>query len=377
MLVCLSSATALAQSEELTVPFCGELAAAECAALDGTAEIMAGLTSGTIENRIEIYLTGGPLRDQDLSLQFSTVRTFVIEPKTLARLLELKAMTPEVFQTAPGAASELLLLPLSIDMDQTTTVAFSPGLLTLLAAGIDANIPATLAFHTRMIDKVLYVRLADYAVFGTQPAWVPEWVGIELTSMRSYTAASEVADPEFSVRDAQAELVVPSMALAASVVYDVPPEQIDAYSDFMHLTSLGTSQLDGQAVNTYRLTWDIPRYLGGPIFAQQVGLPGGQSHPNPTSLILGMLASVLLHGLEAEVTQVVGVENSYLYQVETRVEWEIAVAGGLALAESPTVGFTSMRINRDLNAVQSISVPEGAVVPPLNLLLLIFRLMNP
>src|SRR5690606_26635118 len=121
---------------------------------------------------------------------------------------------------------------------------------------------------------------------------------------------------------------------------------------------------------------DIPRYLGGPLFAQQAGLLGDQSHPNPTSLMVGMLASFLLSGLQAEVTQVVGVENAYLYEIETRVEWQVTVAGGPALAESPIAGFTSTTINRDLNAVSSISVPEEAVVPPLTLLIQTFRLLN-
>jgi hypothetical protein len=70
------------------------------------------------------------------------------------------------------------------------------------------------------------------------------------------------------------------------------------------------------------------------------------------------------------------VEDAYLYQVETRVEWEIGVAGGPSLAESPTIGFTSTMSNRDLNAAELIPVPEGAVVPPLNLLMQTFMLMN-
>jgi hypothetical protein len=373
MLLCLMYTTALAQSGEATVPFCGELAANECAALDTTKERMAELTSGTSENQLKVYLTGGSLGDREVSLQLSTTRSFVMEPETLSRLQALKTITPESLQAA--AAADLLLLPFSIDMDQTTTVAFSPELLALLGERLGAEIPATLAFHTRIVDHVLYLRLADYAVFGTQPAWVPEWVGIQLTAMLSGTIASEVADPDFNVVEAQAELVAPGMTMAPTVVYDIPAEQVAAYADFMYLTSLGSTEIEGVPVNTYRLTWDIPRYLGGALFAQQTGL-STEGDLGPASLVLGLLGSVLFHGFEAEVLQVVGVEDAYLYQVVTHVEWQIAIPGGLSLAESPTIGFMSSTINRDLNRLESIPVPEDAVVPPINLLIQTFRRLN-
>jgi hypothetical protein len=375
MLLCSFSATALAQSDELTVPYCGELAAEECAALEATTERMAGLTSGTSENQVRVYFTGGPLRDREVSLELSTASSFVVEPETLARLQALQAMAPEVLQADPAAVAELVLLPLAIDTDQTTTVEFSPELLALLSERLGADIPATLAFHTRFIDNVLYIRLADYAVFGTQPAWVPEWVGIQLTTILSDTITAEVADPEFDVLEAQAGWVAPGMAMAPSVVYDIPADQVAAYADFMHLSSLGITEIEGVPVNTYRLTWDIPRYVGGPLFAQQVGLATEEAS-SPASFVLGMLASVLFHGLQAEVLQVVGVEDAYLYQVVTRVEWQIAIPGGPSLVESPTIGFTSSTTNRELNQVASIPVPEDAVVPPINLLIQTFRLLN-
>jgi hypothetical protein len=375
MLLCLCSATALAQSDEATVPYCGELAAEECAALEAMTERMAGLTSGTSENQVKVYFAGGPLHDREVSLELSTVNSFVAESETLARLQALKAMTSEALHADPAAAADLLLLPLAIDIDQTMTVAFSPELLALLSERLGADIPATLAFHTQIVDNVLYIRLADYAVFGTQPSWVPEWIGIQLTSMISSTLPNVVADPEFDVQEAQADLVAPGMAMAPTVVYDIPAEQVTAYADFMYLSSLGITEIEGVPVNTYRLTWDIPRYIGGPLFAQQVGLTSGEM-PGPASLVLGMLASVMFHGLQAEVLQVVGVEDAYLYQVVTRVEWQMAIAGGPDLAESPTIGFVSSTTNRALNRVASIPVPEDAVVPPINLLIQTFRRLN-
>jgi hypothetical protein len=376
LIVFLSYSTSLAQSDDGTVPYCGDLDAAECAALDATAETMAGLNSGTTENQVSVYLSGGPFGERELSLQLSTTHTFVTEPETLTRLLELKAMSPEALQADPTALAELLLLPLSIDTDQTIRVAFSPELSALLSAGLGLEIPANLTFHTRRIDRVVYIRLADYAIFGAQPEWVPEWVGIELTNWFTDTVTGAIAAPEFDPLEAQAQLAPPGMAFASSVVYHIPAEQTGAYTDFMHLTSTSTTALNGQPVHVYRLTWDIPRYVGGPLFAQQVGLPTDQRQSLPIALLLGTASSVLLHGLHAETSQVVGVDTAHLYQAETRVEWRMGIPGGPLLAYSPTIGMSSTTTNRDLNAIEQIPVPEDAVVPPLNLLIQTFRFMT-
>lgn len=377
VLICLSTTTVLAQGEEETVPFCGELTAEACAALDAADEAMAELTSGTTETQFEIYLTGGPLGEQELSLQLTTARTFVMAPETSARLVELQTLTSEELAADPAAATEALLLPLAINTSQTTTVAFSPELLALLAARVNADIPASLTFQTRIIDNVLYIRLADYAVFGAQPTWVPEWLGIELTPFMTDTVASAVASPEFDIADAQDALVAPGADMASSeVVYHIRPEQLLAYADFMQLSSLGTSEVEGRTVNIYRLTWDIPRYVGGPLFAQHMGFAAGDRHPSPASLLLGALSSILLHGLQTEVTQAIGVEDGYLYRVQTRVTWDLSLAGGPLLAASPTLGLTSTTTNSDLNNITAIPVPEGAVVPPISLLIQTFRLIN-
>lgn len=371
MLVCCATGTALAQTEAERVPFCGELSGQACAALEATTARMAALTAGVSENQVALYVKGGALGDQALTLHLTTTTAFVVEPATLARINALRAMPPEQLAADPAAAAETLTLPLAIDMRQTTAVAFSPSLLSLLAARFHMDIPPAVRFETRLVDGVLYIRLADYAVFGAQPAWMPEWVGIELASIVAAASASEVTSPDFNVQESQAALMTPGMGLAANVLYEVPPQQIDAYADFMRLTLQGTAELEGKPVNIYRLTWDIPRYLGGPLFAEQMGLPAA-GYPNAMSLALGTVSAVLLHGLDAEVIQAVGVDDAYLYQVTTRVEWEMAIPGVQSQAARPTFGFTSTLSNRDLNAVQSIPVPAGAVVPPIGRLVQAF-----
>ncbi|MCC6455985.1 MAG: hypothetical protein IT328_13615 [Caldilineaceae bacterium] len=375
--VCLSAGVAQAQSEEgANVPFCGELSEAECVTLAATSEVMAGLTSGTSEHLIEVYFTGGALGEHKLSLSISSESTFVAEEKTLTRMAELRSMTPEALMASPAAATEAMLLPLSIDVAETNTVAFSPELLAMLSERFGAKLPATFSYHSSIVNDVMYIRPADFAVFGAQPAWMPEWLGIRMIGIISETMASTVTSPDFDVTDAQSELEAPGAAFSSGVVYHVPPEQVAAYADFMHLTSVGSRALDGQLVNVYSLTWDVPRYVGGPLFAQQMGLLSANGELGPASRLLGILGTVLLDGLHAETTQSVGVEDSYLYAVETRAEWALGLPGGGPVAERPVIGYSSSTINRDLNAVTSIPAPTGAMVLPLDQLLNMIKLLQ-
>jgi hypothetical protein len=309
-------------------------------------------------------------------VQISTARTFVIEPQTLARLLELKAMTPEELQANPAAITEAILLPLSIDTDQTIKVALSPELSALLAARFGAEIPSEFSIHIRLVDSVLYLRLADYEVFGAQPKWLTEWIGIEVMAFLPDAVASLVASDDFDVQAAQDALAAPGAALATSIVYHVPLDQMAWYADFMQLTALGITELDGQAVQLYRLTWDIPRYLGGPLFAEQTGITEGGGQPDATSRLIAIASTLLLDGLDAEVTQAVGVDDPYLHAVEIRVEWALGIAGGSLLAERPTIGFISTTNHRALNSAPSIPAPEGALVPPLTLLVQTIKLIQ-
>ena len=86
VLIFLFAGAAMAQSEAVNlVPFCGELSERECAVLESVPATMAELTSGTSENQVELYVTGGPLSSNKLSLQISTANSFVIEPETCDR----------------------------------------------------------------------------------------------------------------------------------------------------------------------------------------------------------------------------------------------------------------------------------------------------
>jgi hypothetical protein len=377
LLLCLSTGLALGQSEEMAeVPFCGSLTESECASLDATSEAMAELTSGSTESRIELYGTGGGMGDQEMSLYISSARTFVIRPETLARLFELKAMPPEELAANPQAVMNAMMLPSSIDRDLTITFGFSAPVLDLLEDNFNTSLPAELSFHARVVNNVLYIRLADYEILGAQVDRMPEWIGIQMRMLISNTVTSAVSNQEFDVENVQDALVPPGASLAGSIVYHIPADDMAAYADFMRLISLGIRDLDGQQVNAYGLTWDIPRYLSGPLFAEHTGSLATNGYPSPASYFTGVMSTVLLDGLRAQMTQDIGVADNYVYAVDTQITWAFGIPGGPLLADRPTIGFTSTMRNDDLNAIGSIPVPEGAVVVPLDTILAFVNLMR-
>lgn len=377
LLMCLSVGVASAQSDEPeTVPFCGDLTERDCAALEASADAMAGLTSGSSVNEVEVYFAGGAPSERRLALRVTVASSFVTDEATLARMAELRALTPEEFQADAQAITDTVLLPLSIDRSQAISVSLSPDLSAMLAASLNRDLSSGLTFNARIINNVLYLRLADYAAFGLNPERVPEWIGVEMLAFVPNAIADAAAGADFDVAEAQASLDAPGAGMASSVVYRIPPEQVAWYADFMALNLLGGTVADGQPANRYLLAWDIPRYLGGPLFAQQTASGEEEGFPSSRSRVMGSAANVLLDGLSATTVQTVGAGAPYLYGVETRAEWAVGLPGGGLLAERPTLGVTATTTNRDLNAVAAIPVPEEALTPPLSMIMQLIQAMR-
>jgi hypothetical protein len=373
IMVCLSISVTFAQSETGEVPFCGSLSESECNALDATSARMAEVTSGRSQREVKIYATSEAMDGQELSFVLSTDRTFLISPADLARMQELIAMPPDEFAADTAALTDAMLLPYMVDVDQTVALGFSPELMEHLQSNFGISIPTTIAFHTRIVDEVIYIRLADFEIFGPQPDWVPEWVGIETRVLVSDTVRNNVASGNMDPALVQSALVPPGAALEGSIVYHVPAEDLAAYADFMSLVSNGTVSHDNALVHDYRLTWDIPRYLGGSLFAQQTG---AAQHPSPQSYFYGSMGSILFSSLDAGMNQGVGVSDSLVYYEETVVEWPLGIPGGPPLATRPTIGFSSTMHNSDLNSVVEVTAPDNAIVPPLNFILAIVNMLQ-
>lgn len=352
--------------ESNKVPFCGELSEIECTTLDAASDNMAGLTSGTSVNEIKAYMANVPISEQELSVSLSTAYTFVVTPEVLTRLLLLSEMPLEELQADPNALGEAIRLPMTIDREQVISVAFSPELMAYLAKTLNTSIPSTLSFHLRVVNQVVYIRLADYSFLGLQPDWTPEWLGIQTRFLMSNTIASSLENPELDVAAIQKQLVAPGTAFANSIVYHIPAEQLAAYTDFLQLTSRGLYDRDGELVSTYRLTWNIPRYVGGPLFAEQLGT---HEFPSATSRLYASTATLIFDGLDTHMNQSIGVEDNYVHSVETEVRWAIGLPGGPPMSERTTVGVSRTMQNSNLNSVEAIAIPKDVFVVPIDVII--------
>jgi hypothetical protein len=377
LLICLLVEVTLAQSvDSEEVLFCGDLTAADCARLEAIPARMATLTSGTSQNQIRVYGAWAAQGLPELSLSASSEFTFVIDPDDLARMVELSLMPPAELAADQDALAEAIRLPTLVDRVQTVTVDLSPEFVQNLADTFDVVVPTPVSFQMRVVNQVLYIRLADFAFLGVQPSWVPEWLGIEVRHLLNSSINAQLANPDFGVDDAaaiQSALVPPGTQLADALVYHVSPEQVAAYTDFMRLTAQGIQDSDGTLVTIFATEWDIPRYVAGPLFAEQMDMP---EPPNPTSRLYANLATIVFDGLTTVSQQSVGVNDSLLYAVETDLVWALGLPGGTFMAERPTLGVEINLHNRNLDDVPSIAAPTGAFVPPLNFIFAIVNLLT-
>lgn len=374
LLFVLFASTTFAQGTEITkVPFCGELSEVECATLDAASDNMAELTSGTSINEFKVYITNTPISEQELSIRVSTAYTFVTTPEVLTRLLTLSEMPVEALQADPIALGEAIRLPMTIDRDQVFSVDFSPELMAYLASALNTPIPPSLSFHLRVVNQVVYIRLADYSFLGLQSDTAPEWLGVQTRFLISNTIASALEDPELDVATIQNRLVAPGAAFANTIVYHVPVDQLAAYADFLQLASRGMADRDGELVSTYRLNWDIPRYVGGPLFAEQLGT---HEFPSTTSRLYASTATLIFDGLDTYMNQAIGIEDNYVHSVETSVRWALGLPGGPPMAERTTVGFSRTLQNSNLNSLEAIAIPKDVFVVPIDVIIAISNLFR-
>ena len=85
---------------------------------------------------------------------------------------------------------------------------------------------------------------------------------------------------------------------------------------------------------------------------------------------------ILLDGLQVQMLQSTDIRDPYVYGVETELKWAMGLPGGPLLAERPTIGISYTMRNYDLNAVESIPVPAGALVRPLDTILAFISLLQ-
>lgn len=373
LLLFLFTSNTFAQSTEVTkVPFCGELTELECATLDAASENMAGLTSGSSVNQFKVYVENFPVSEHELSISVSTAYTFMVRPETLTRILQLGEMPLAELQADSAALGEAIRLPMLIDRDQRVSMTFSPELATYLGDALNITIPSTLSFNLRVINQVVYIRLADFSFLGLQPGGTPEWLGIQTRFLLSNTIATALGNPDLDVAAVQKQLVAPGTAFANSIVYHLPADQLAAYADFLQLATRGLHDRDGELVSTYRLTWDIPRYVGGPVFAEQLG----HEFPSSTSRLYASTATLLFDGLDAHMNQSIGVENNYIHSVETEVRWALGLPGGPPMAERTTLGISRTMQNSNLNSLESIAIPQEVFIVPIDVIIAIANLFR-
>ena len=140
----------------------------------------------------------------------------------------------------------------------------------------------------------------------------------------------------------------------------MPPGQEETYADFVEITALRDTIVDGHAAVVYRIKWDLPAYLASPVVAERVyTASSGRINLAPIAPLILMLTTALLQSVDNQVVQQVGLSEPFLYERDTVGGWSL---GNLRFE------VRNLSANRDLNALEAIPAPENAFVPPLGLI---------
>ena len=364
-------AQAQAAEEDNQVIFCGRLTPEDCDLLNASQDAMLTLASGEASNIIEISIGGADsTAARPASLRLTSLSTFATTPETIERMAELSAMDPAELVADPALVAESMMLPLQVDTAQTGIIEFSPELADLVEARTGIDLPNELEYNTRMVDGVLYIRVADFAGLVPQITMFGDWIGIEMDAIMPLVLDSAAEKAEAGEAPADTEDLVegmepPGSAMTSAYVVMIEPGQEEAYASFLELVALRDTTIEGNEAAVYGMKMDVPRYFVSPVFAEHVRsmlVERGSTEADSSIWVpmVGASMALLFRNASAEVQQSVDLSNANTYDIDMALSW--------------TLGGVNLRVdiaaeNRSLDSVSAIPAPEDAFVPPLRLIM--------
>jgi len=368
MFLMLFSGSALAQGPA----FCGDLADEDCDILMTSQEVMQELTSGQSEVQMEIFIGGIPDAPfEEIAVSLVSSSAFTVDPEITMELMELQGMSPPEMMGDMDDVFDLLLdiyrtSATEIDM----TIFLSEELAAQIAADSNIMVPDTFAVGLVLVDGVLYFNLDD--LINSMPelagAGLGGWFGVSVVELLEMSmdqaAGADQMDP-----------------MSTSFLMGLSMNNNEAIEEFVDVERLDDETVDGQDVAVFLTTFDYASFLASPMFREMVMMQmemtgDATTDPQETEEMLtmvGLMAPMLLTGLDAGTWQSIGLDDLYLYRTETYFEWDLSSLMALAqmadesmgdMESAPLIRFESVSQNSDFDADIEIVAPDGAMMIP-------------
>ncbi len=363
-LVSLPVSSALAQGGELPPVFCGDLSAEDCAIVEQAQVAMAGVSSSAVSIQFDMTFTGIEDAGDDFAFSILVDGAFAADPE----LLQSFGTSP-----SPEMLSEMMSQGMAVVADMLRGVEGQADIQLVLPAEMVAEMGMpldVLSTTLLMVDGVLYVNLEALSAMDEAEAGdmqMPAWMGIDLAGM--YEMMGEISMDEMGAEMEEFEALFASEELAA--LYD-----FEAWSDFMTITRLEDTEVEGQAMAVFNMVLDYQAMFSSAAFQEAfenymnmiMEMQGVDGEEMPDNFMEVMTA--MMSGMTIEFNEWIGLEDYYMHHMDMAFDFTtdseaIAEIEPEAAAEMPENFSMSMRMVMDASAFNEpvvVTAPEGAQV---------------
>ena len=375
-LIVAPTGSAFAQDENPYVT-CGDLAAEDCDIVRAASEAMQGLSSYSSTVDFDIALTDLPSLPADISFSFASDGTFALDPEITTALMEMQLMgADELAENMPQMFETLADLYFTLGFDMVVDVSVSEDLAALIGQSAGTQIPDAITLAMRMTEGYVYLNLDELAAVMPEAEGMQGWIGFDIGTLMSDSLQAAAEQLEAGGEAAQAMGSAAAMTMQQQAL-------MTAAKDYVTVTRLEDSEVDGTPVAQFQYDFDAAGFIGSPEFnsflTEQLkamaatnpdAAASGLTPENidMVSAMLPMMGPMLLSGLTWQTTTSIGLEDNFQYGSESHIAWDLS--GVLRLAQMPSSGQPMFELhmtsaNSDFDSAPAIEAPEDATIIPL------------
>ena len=371
--------TAFAQ-DAAPEPFCGDLAAEDCALLTESQAAMMDVSSYTASATYDALLAGIPgLPADEVSVNVAVDGAFAMGDAAVAAGKMFAGQDQQaVTKMLADDPQPLVDLISDMDLDMVLSAEMTPELAEAFSAQAGTTVPDALSIGLKLVDGVLYADLTEIAPLA--PGTPEGWVGIPLGE------ALQMAADQGAFAEAAAQMdassVDPSVATSLAIQSMLMGEN-KMFEEFMSIERV-EDDADGHAVFVTSL--DISSLVASPSFAdliKQLAASGALGEDSPTEAdidqglqMLGMFGPMLFADLNIGSMVATNPEHLFVYEYASGVSWDLAgllqmaaMSGQLPEGIDPNaqvaVDFQTAVSNSAFNEPVTVEAPADAMMIPL------------
>lgn len=348
-LAALLALAGLAQAQDETFTFCGDLSEANCEILKDSAVAMQALESTAFQLEANLNVNNIPDAPfEALNLRLTGDGSFAADVKPFLAL-QPGAVMGDAIEFFPMMADLLR----SVAADMTFTLELPEELIALAEAG-DQPLPETITLTLRMVGGVAYVNTDDLAEVAPEGTVPPGWLGIDLAELYGS--------------------VLPEMYDSSMVGFDIGPMvsalmQPDNMTQFVRIERLADAEVEGQAMAVFETRIDYGAMMDIPAFRDMLqSVFEAEEEVNIEEAMAAIRA--MYEGMTLVITQSIGLDDMLVHHTQAVMEWDLSAFAEVVEQEAaPQFTFDLSVTQQPLDAAPEVVAPEDAFLLPIQRML--------